>query len=161
MHHLVSRLKMSATEELLEPYPITMQIPVYWGDHDAMQHVNNTVYIRWMEHVRLLFFDAIGVSESMKQTGVGTILASIQCRYRAPVTFPDTIHAGARAVSLGEDRMVIHHRLVSEQLGVVAAEGEGLGVCYDYRTNQKAPMPPEMRERLLTLQSEIPVLPTD
>jgi acyl-CoA thioester hydrolase len=100
---------MSATEELLEPYPITMQIPVYWGDHDAMQHVNNTVYIRWMEHVRLLFFDAIGVSESMKQTGVGTILASIQCRYRAPVTFPDTIHAGARAVSLGEDRMVIHH----------------------------------------------------
>ena len=40
MHHLVSRLKMSAAEELLEPYPITMQIPVYWGDHDAMQHVN-------------------------------------------------------------------------------------------------------------------------
>ena len=87
---------MSAIEELLEPYPITMQIPVYWGDHDAMQHVNNTVYIRWMEHVRLLFFDALGVSESMKQTGVGTILASIQCRYRAPVTFPDTIRAGAR-----------------------------------------------------------------
>jgi acyl-CoA thioesterase FadM len=57
--------------------------------------------------------------------------------------------------------MVIHHQLVSEQLEVVAAEGEGLGVCYDYRTNQKAPMPPEMRKRLLTLQSEIPVLPTD
>lgn len=149
---------MNDIEALLQPYPITMQIPVYWGDQDAMQHVNNTVYIRWMEHVRLRFFDAIGVPESLEQTGVGTILASIQCRYRAPVTFPDTIHAGARAVSLGEDRMVIHQRLVSEQMGVVAAEGEGLGVCYDYRANQKAPMPPEMRARLLALQPDVPAL---
>lgn len=152
---------MSVIKELLQSYPITMEIPVYWGDHDAMQHVNNTVYIRWMEHIRLCFFDAIGVPESMERTGVGTILASIQCRYRAPVTFPDQIHAGARAMSLGADRMVIHHRLVSEQLEAVAAEGEGLGVCYDYWKNRKAPMPPEIRERLLALQPEVPVLATD
>lgn len=41
------------------------------------------------------------------------------------------------------------------------AEGEGLGGGYDYRTDQKVPMTPEMRERLLALQPEVPVQASD
>ena len=30
-----------------------MPLPIRWGDMDAMGHVNNTVYFRYMETVRI------------------------------------------------------------------------------------------------------------
>ena len=33
-------------------------IPIRWGDMDAMGHVNNTVYFRYMEQARICWFDA-------------------------------------------------------------------------------------------------------
>ncbi|GGD72752.1 acyl-CoA thioesterase [Maribacter cobaltidurans] len=34
----------------------TLELPVQWGDMDAAQHVNNTVYLRWMESARIEMF---------------------------------------------------------------------------------------------------------
>jgi len=33
------------------------RIPVRWGDMDAMGHVNNTVYFRFMEQTRISWFE--------------------------------------------------------------------------------------------------------
>jgi len=35
------------------------RIPVRWGDMDAMAHVNNTVYFRYMEQTRISWFEAL------------------------------------------------------------------------------------------------------
>jgi len=35
-------------------------IPIRWGDMDAMGHVNNTVYFRYLETIRIDWFDKIG-----------------------------------------------------------------------------------------------------
>jgi len=34
-------------------------IPVRWGDMDAMGHVNNTVYFRFMEQTRISWFERL------------------------------------------------------------------------------------------------------
>ena len=39
--------------------PVSVQIPVAWGDMDAFGHVNNTVYLRWFETARIAFFRAV------------------------------------------------------------------------------------------------------
>ena len=33
------------------------RIPIRWGDMDAMGHVNNTVYFRYMEQARIGWFE--------------------------------------------------------------------------------------------------------
>ncbi len=48
------------TPELLSEFPVVLEIPVAWGDMDAMLHVNNTVYLRWFECARMEYFSRIG-----------------------------------------------------------------------------------------------------
>ena len=37
-----------------------MTIPIRWGDMDAMNHVNNTTYFRYLEIARIEWFRSIG-----------------------------------------------------------------------------------------------------
>jgi len=138
--------------DLLGAYPVIIEIPVAWGEMDAFGHLNNVVYFRYLESGRVAFLRALGDVEFMGGTGIGPILASVQCRFKAPVTFPDTLIVGTRLRDLGADRFTMEHRLVSRQLGRVVAEGEGLVVAYDYATGSKTPIPPQVRASLLALQ---------
>ena len=47
----------------------TAVIPIRWGDVDAMGHVNNTIYFRYMEQARISWFDAIQVRPGPRGTG--------------------------------------------------------------------------------------------
>ena len=38
-------------------WPISTEIKVNWGDMDALGHVNHSVYAKWMETVRMIYFD--------------------------------------------------------------------------------------------------------
>ena len=50
-------------QELLDAYPVIIEIPIAWGDMDAFQHVNNTVYFRHFESARLAYFEKIGTMQ--------------------------------------------------------------------------------------------------
>jgi len=140
-------------EELLSDFPVVIQIPVAWGEMDAFQHVNNVAYFRYFESTRIAYFERLGLMDIMKQTGIGPILAETRCRYRAPLTFPDTLSSGARVVEIDQDRFVMAHRLVSHKLEAIAAEGEGLIVSYDYRNKCKTLLPDEARKRIEALEN--------
>ena len=95
--------------EQLAGYPGRVDIVVAWGDMDAFGHVNNTVYIRWLETGRIAYFRQLDLSEFLGQASVAPILASIQCRYKAPVVFPDTVTVATRVKELGDDRFTMQH----------------------------------------------------
>ncbi len=93
-------LKPEPLADLTADYPVLIDIPVAWGDMDAFQHVNNTVYFRWMESGRIAYFTRMAVPGFRDMSGVGPILASTQCRYRIPLTFPDTVTVASRIVAV-------------------------------------------------------------
>ena len=45
--------------ELLQSFRAVIDIPVKWGDMDAFQHVNNTIYFRYFESVRIAYLEKI------------------------------------------------------------------------------------------------------
>jgi acyl-CoA thioester hydrolase len=132
----------------LPEYSFVIELPVIWGDMDALQHVNNTVYFRYFESARMAYFEKLGFWEHMDETGIGPILASTQCRFRIPLTYPDTISVGTKIRDLGEDRFVMDYCVFSHRHEKVAAQGEGLIVTYDYRNQRKAPIPEKLRNRI-------------
>lgn len=138
--------------ELLDDFPVRVQIPVAWGDMDAMGHVNNTVYFRYFETARIRCFGELGLGAIESSGGVGPILHSASCRFRIPLTHPDTVTVGARIGEIGEDRFEMHYRAVSHQHGATAADGESLIVTFSYATGTKAPVSEELRERLVALR---------
>lgn len=141
-------------ENLLAEYPVIVESPVIWGDMDAYEHVNNTVYFRYFESARIAFFDQLKFKEVKDETGIGPILASTQCRFRIPLTYPDTVSIGARVTDVEDDRFTMHYRVVSHQHKKVAAEGEGLLIAYDYKALTKAALPEIIYQRIQKLGSD-------
>jgi acyl-CoA thioester hydrolase len=131
-------------------FPISVERPVTWGDMDAFQHVNNTVYFRWFECARIAYFQAIGFTEG---AGVGPILAHTECRFRRPVAFPDTVVVRAGITEVGVDRFTMAYVVESEAAGGVVATGTGRIVCFDYGAGTKAPLPEGVRATLEALES--------
>lgn len=140
-------------KELLETYPVVIEIPVAWGEMDSLRHVNNIVYFRYFESARMAYFQKLDIWNYMNETGIGPILASTQCKFKIPLTYPDTVSVGTKISGLEADRFVMKYVAVSHSHAKVAAEGEGLIVSYDYRAQKKAPLPDEIRERIKILES--------
>jgi len=141
-------------DELLRDFPIRIEIPVAWGEMDAFQHVNNVVYFRYFESARITYFDAIEVMNVMEATGVGPILADTRCRYRIPLTFPDTVTVGARISTLAAQGFTMQYAVASHRHAKRAAEGEGRIVTIDYAGGGKADVPGGVRKRIRALEGE-------
>mgnify|MGYP001400368269 FL=1 len=139
--------------ELLAGFPVIIEIPVAWGEMDAFQHVNNVAYIRYLESGRIAYLERTGMMEEMAAQGVGPILASVSCKYRFPLTFPDRLLVGTRVGEISADRCILQHRVVSTRHRKVAAEGEGVIVCYDYREQRKVALSAAVRARIEAVEA--------
>lgn len=139
----------------LTEFPVTIDIPVVWGEMDALQHVNNIVYFRYFESARMAYFEEIGALAIMRESGIGPILASIRCDYKFPLTYPDRVDVGARIRDVEADRFLMQYVAVSRRAERVAARGEGLIVSYDYHAGRKCPLPSLLRERIDALENRV------
>src|SRR5436190_18629210 len=104
---------------LLAAFPVVIELPVVWGEMDSYRHVNNVVYFRYFESVRVEYCRSLNWFEYEKDTGIGPILASIQARFRRPLTYPDRISVGARVVSMETDRFTVEHVIASHRLNKI------------------------------------------
>lgn len=145
----------SAKELIRREYPVVVEQAVAWGDMDSFGHVNNVVYFRYFENARLEYFRRLDWFDYQKQTGVGPIVSATQARYRRALTYPDTIHIGARLLTLDEDRFTLEHRLVSERLDDIASTGQVTVVAYQYREGRKTTIPEELRRRIAALEATV------
>jgi len=132
---------------------VTVDLPVVWGEMDAFQHVNNVVYFRYFESARIAYFDKVDINESMAKDGIGPILASTQCRFKAPLTYPDNVAVVTRVSEISEDRFTMKYYVKSEKSGRVVAEGEGLVIFYDYKNNCKHSIPKPILDQIKALDS--------
>jgi len=140
-------------DNLLKEFPVVIEIPVAWGEMDAFGHVNNVVYFRYFESGRIAYFKQAGMFEVLDETGIGPILASTRCRFKAPLTYPDTVSVGTRITNIEDDRFLTEYCVVSHQLQRVAAEGDGLIVIYNYRTDERTPLPAAIKQQILEIEN--------
>jgi acyl-CoA thioester hydrolase len=133
-----------ALSNLLSDFPVVVELPVVWGEMDAYGHVNNIIYFRYFECVRIAYFDRMEFMELKKDTGIGPILAEISCRYKIPLSYPDYVKVGARVPSIDSDRFEMEYKMVSKKHQSVAASGDSEIVCFNYLENKKVPLPDEL-----------------
>jgi len=151
---------MNRSLESLAAYPVTLTLPVLWGDQDAFGHVNNLVYLRWCETARVEYLTRIGLWVPLPPAGVGPILASIACDYKRPLNYPDTITVGARVTRVGNRSFQMQHRIVSQALDAVAAEADSTIVVLDYARGQAVAVPDDCRKAIDELEANSPVAPS-
>lgn len=140
-------------QQLLEDYSLIIDEKVVWGEMDAFQHVNNTVYFRYFESIRIAYFEQAGAMEYFQGHNIGPILASHSCDFRAPLTYPDNIKIAARIDEIREKRFNIHCVVYSEKLNKIAAEGVGLVVYFDYNVGKSCPIPESIVKSINQLEN--------
>ena len=143
-------------EEFMIMYPANASISLAWGDMDAAQHINNAMYFRYFETGRIAYFEHINYAMDANLNNIGPILAETSCKYKAPLTFPDTILVGVSVdlESIDEYSFIMNQIVYSNKLQRIAATGTAKIVSYDYKTLQKAPLLPIFKEKIMAFESK-------
>jgi acyl-CoA thioester hydrolase len=147
---------MRAMDDKLGRFPVSVEIPVAWGDMDAYAHVNNAVYLRWFETGRIAYFERLGLIERKQEDGVGPILARVAVDYRRPVTYPDSVRVDTTVTRIGTSSFTMAHRAFSKALQAEAAAGESVIVVYDYGQGRSAPVDDALRAAIAALEARGP-----
>ena len=148
------RTAITTRTEFESGYSLVLPGEVQWRDMDAFQHVNNISYLVWFERVRIAFMDHFGGEEYDQSGDIVPVLASVECKYRFPLTYPDDILIGVGVKDIGEDRFTQTYGVYSLGNEVVAAEGHGRLVYFDRGRGKKAAIPPKFKQRLLEMAGE-------
>ena len=144
--------------EVLSRWPVTIELPVQWGEQDAFGHVNNVVYLRWFESVRIAYFERCGVLEGLPETG--PIQARQEIDYRLPLRYPDRVLVSTTVTRLGNSSFTMGLRLRSHaHERAIAAEGVAVVVMMDYRSGRKISLTGDLRKRIAALEASGPDLP--
>lgn len=131
--------------------PVTVTIPVQWGDMDALGHVNNTVYLRWFESARIAMFLRLGV-RTTGATGIGPILATTTCDFLVPVVYPATVEVGVRVAKVGETSVTMEYEVRDAAAkDKLYARGSSVIVMVEYPAMKKVRVPDDVRATIGTL----------
>ena len=122
-----------------------MQMPIRWGDMDAMGHVNNTIYFRYMEVIRLEWLRELGQSLGSK-TRVGLIVINAFCTFHKQFEFPGDILARLYVSDPGRTSFESWTTMErTDDPGVIYASGGATIVWTDYEKQKSVPLPESMR----------------
>ena len=133
-------------------YPHCTRINVTWGEMDALGHINNIIYFRYMESARIDYFVALGIDPPTIDSTFGPILAHIECQFMAAVMYPDEVLVSSRIHSFGRTSMKIEHVIFSCSQGKVVARGDSVIVMIDYTNMRKKEIPESMKKRIVSFQ---------
>jgi acyl-CoA thioester hydrolase len=125
-------------------------IQIRFKDIDKMGHVNNAVYLTFIETARVHYFDSVVGHGNKWSHQVGLILARTEIDYKAPVFLRDSIVVYTRCSRIGTKSITIDWAIVRENTPTeeIVAKGISVLVCYDYEQNTTIAVPDEHRELL-------------
>ncbi len=130
-------------------------LEVRYGDIDAQGHVNNAKYVTYMEAARFKYFTHLGLFQpGMPWDQVGVIIAEVQCVYKAPVHYPQTVQIYVRTAQVGNKSFTLHYRLERAD-GELAMLGRSVQVAFDYPGNQSMRVPDDWRARLTAFEESV------
>lgn len=119
---------------------ITVPLSVRWGDMDAFNHVNNSVYATYLEEVRLRWFATLNgpwVSPDM-----GPVVASMRIEFRQPIEWPEELIVELFCDRVGRSSLSLPFRMVSaKDSSRLYAEGSTVLVWIDRQTGKSVALP--------------------
>lgn len=127
----------------MEGFDFVHREGVRFRDLDGMGHVNNAVYLTYMETARLNYFRSLGLGRNPLE---GMILARAEVDFRSPIELGEQVEVGVRVGRMGTKSFDLEQELRAD--GRLAAEGRFVIVAYDYTTSRSQELPEAWRELL-------------
>jgi acyl-CoA thioester hydrolase len=123
----------------------TMTIPIRWGDMDAMGHLNNTLYFRYMEIIRIEWFRSIGCM--VDASGQGPVIVNAFCNFYRQFEYPGDVLATMYVSDPGRSTFESWCTMErADQPGVIHAAGGATTIWVDFPKQKSVVLPDWVRK---------------
>jgi acyl-CoA thioester hydrolase len=125
-----------------------MSMPIRWGDMDAFGHVNNTVYFRYMEQVRISWFEHLGLIGN-HEDGQGPVIVNASMEFLKQLHYPGDVIGRMTIGKPGRSSFDTGFELTrADDPGQLYARGNARCVWIDYAAGKSVPIPDLLRDTL-------------
>lgn len=118
---------------------------VEFRDVDSGNHVNNAVYLTYLETERIGYLIEILGEDFAYQLSL--ILAHVTVDFRSPARFRERLEIGTRVTHVGTKSFSMEHEIRGDD-GRLVLEALSVLVAYDYEANAPMAVPEDWRTRL-------------
>ncbi|MFC0400760.1 acyl-CoA thioesterase [Paraburkholderia rhizosphaerae] len=130
-----------------------MSLPIRWGDMDAFGHVNNTVYFRYMEQVRISWFEQLGLGQPVD--GEGPVIVNASMEFLKQLQYPGDVIGKMSVGTPGRSSFDTGFVLTrADDPHTVYARGNARCVWVDYKAGKSVPMPDSLRTAIANASVE-------
>jgi acyl-CoA thioester hydrolase len=117
---------------------------VRWGDMDALGHVNNTCYFRYMEQARIEWLFALSKEdEGGYADGTGPVIVNASCTFLEQLAYPADLEVRMSLDSPGRTSVMSRYELRAGERRV--ADGAAKIVWIDLASGRPTPLPTRVR----------------
>ena len=124
------------------------RIPIRWGDMDAMGHVNNIVYFRYMEQARISWFEQLLPRRDAAWKTTGIVIVNASCNFRRAITYPGTVEVKVFVARPGGSSVSTYYEMRVDEDPEPYADGAAVVVFIDMKTQKAKRIPEEIRSLL-------------
>ena len=135
----------------------THQLEVRFRDCDAMGHVNNAVYLTYLEEARFYHWRASGLAartlDSAPAAGgapgniPGVIVARVEIDYRRAAKHNDVLRVHLGVAAIGRTSFTYEYEIVDAAGGLIASARTVI-VRFDYAAGRPVPISDEIKQAL-------------
>ena len=121
-----------------------MVVPIRWGDMDAMGHVNNATYFRYLETIRIEWLSSINAIPQPQ--GLGPVIVNAFCNFYKQLEYPGDVLIKMYASDPGRTTFETWGTMErADQPGVIYAAGGATTIWVDFPKQKAVDLPDWLR----------------
>ncbi|HKL51169.1 MAG TPA: thioesterase family protein [Wenzhouxiangellaceae bacterium] len=132
-----------------------IELDVRWGDVDSFGHVNNAVFLGYLEECRSQWMDSVPCH--WQDGDAGPVVANININYRRPIHWPERVAVTLKPDSPGRSSIKLESEIRSVPAGdggkkgakdkpVLYADATVTLVWIDKKSGESVPLPGSIRD---------------
>ena len=127
-------------------FKVWQDIEVRFRDTDAMGHVNNAVYLTYLEVARQTYWKRF--SEERDYASVPFVVARVEIDFRSPLLVKEVARVAVRTLWISQSSFGMHYAVRERDSDRLVAEAESTQVTFDYEAQRSTPVPNWLRSEL-------------
>jgi acyl-CoA thioester hydrolase len=141
--------------EPLARFRYRFPIEVRFRDLDSLGHVNNAVYLTYLESARIAWW--MHVTGQRGLGGLDMILARVELDFRSPALYGEVLEVGVRCASVRRSSFSMESDIADRASGRLVAQARKVLVHFDYAMQRSTPLPEDLRQRLLAQDPDLTI----
>ncbi len=122
-----------------------------WGDADMLGHINNVIFVRYLESGRLDYLDRVLGLKFKQPLAQGILVADMKVSYLSQAHHPTNFQVATRVSRIGNTSFDVLANIYNEN-GTAVVASKAVCVWFDFVQNQKQSVPLAVRDAMFDLE---------